>query len=217
MIASISAVSPLLIRAYFGSDSRFERQPDIDPFLDGTDERYVNLCLDIGQVTYAGGDIPSSFVPVLIWAAACKALRLPRNKESLSDETRSSTVQYAAGRVVCHHGPRRLQLHGRRSFERRHVVNAAHTADRHDHPSGTGRYVLGYHSSRSGGSGGERQRAAHLLQRSECEWASDPHPKRHRPACGWHSCHATDARRAVGSSRQGATRRYSCARLQCRL
>lgn len=38
------------------ADSHIEAQADIERFLDGTDGRYVNLCLDTGHVAYGGGD-----------------------------------------------------------------------------------------------------------------------------------------------------------------
>ena len=38
------------------ADSHIETQDEIERFLDGTDSRYVQLCLDIGHVAYGGGD-----------------------------------------------------------------------------------------------------------------------------------------------------------------
>lgn len=38
------------------ADSHIQTRPEIDRFLDLTDSRYVNLCLDTGHVAYGGGD-----------------------------------------------------------------------------------------------------------------------------------------------------------------
>lgn len=38
------------------ADSHIQTQPQIERFLDGTDSRYVSLCLDTGHVAYGGGD-----------------------------------------------------------------------------------------------------------------------------------------------------------------
>lgn len=38
------------------ADSHVQTQPEIERFLDGTDGRYVSLCLDTGHVAYGGGD-----------------------------------------------------------------------------------------------------------------------------------------------------------------
>jgi inosose dehydratase len=38
------------------ADSHVGYQPEIERFLEGTDPRYVNLCLDTGHVAYYGGD-----------------------------------------------------------------------------------------------------------------------------------------------------------------
>jgi len=38
------------------ADSHIQTQPEIERLLDGTDSRYVNLCLDTGHVAYGGGD-----------------------------------------------------------------------------------------------------------------------------------------------------------------
>lgn len=38
------------------ADSHIQTQPEIERFLDGTDSRYVSLCLDTGHVAYGGGD-----------------------------------------------------------------------------------------------------------------------------------------------------------------
>jgi inosose dehydratase len=38
------------------ADSHIQTQPEIERFLDGTDPRYVSLCLDTGHVAYGGGD-----------------------------------------------------------------------------------------------------------------------------------------------------------------
>jgi sugar phosphate isomerase/epimerase len=38
------------------ADSHIETQADIERFLNGTDSRYANLCLDTGHVAYGGGD-----------------------------------------------------------------------------------------------------------------------------------------------------------------
>ncbi|WP_433478723.1 TIM barrel protein [Spirillospora sp. CA-142024] len=38
------------------ADSHIQTQPAIERLLDGTDSRYVNLCLDTGHVAYGGGD-----------------------------------------------------------------------------------------------------------------------------------------------------------------
>lgn len=38
------------------ADSHIETQDEIERFLDGTDSRYVKLCLDTGHVAYGGGD-----------------------------------------------------------------------------------------------------------------------------------------------------------------
>jgi inosose dehydratase len=37
-------------------DTHVESQEEIERFLDDTDPRYVNLCLDTGHIAYAGGD-----------------------------------------------------------------------------------------------------------------------------------------------------------------
>lgn len=46
------------VRLQFHShaDSHVETQQQIERFLDGTDPRYVTLCLDTGHVAYGGGD-----------------------------------------------------------------------------------------------------------------------------------------------------------------
>lgn len=38
------------------ADSHIQTQSEIERFLDGTDSRYVSLCLDTGHVAYGGGD-----------------------------------------------------------------------------------------------------------------------------------------------------------------
>jgi sugar phosphate isomerase/epimerase len=38
------------------ADSHIQTQPEIERFLDTTDSRYANLCLDTGHVAYGGGD-----------------------------------------------------------------------------------------------------------------------------------------------------------------
>lgn len=38
------------------ADSHVQTQPEIERFLDATDSRYANLCLDTGHVAYGGGD-----------------------------------------------------------------------------------------------------------------------------------------------------------------
>lgn len=38
------------------ADSHIQTQQEIERFLDGTDARYVSLCLDTGHVAYGGGD-----------------------------------------------------------------------------------------------------------------------------------------------------------------
>jgi sugar phosphate isomerase/epimerase len=38
------------------ADSHIQTQPEIERFLDATDPRYANLCLDTGHVAYGGGD-----------------------------------------------------------------------------------------------------------------------------------------------------------------
>lgn len=38
------------------ADSHIQTQPEIERFLDNTDSRYANLCLDTGHVAYGGGD-----------------------------------------------------------------------------------------------------------------------------------------------------------------
>jgi inosose dehydratase len=38
------------------ADSHIQTQPEIERFLQGTDPRYVSLCLDTGHVVYGGGD-----------------------------------------------------------------------------------------------------------------------------------------------------------------
>ncbi len=38
------------------ADSHIQTQPEVERFLDGTDSRYVSLCLDTGHVAYGGGD-----------------------------------------------------------------------------------------------------------------------------------------------------------------
>lgn len=38
------------------ADSHIQTQQEIERFLDGTDERWVSLCLDTGHVAYGGGD-----------------------------------------------------------------------------------------------------------------------------------------------------------------
>ncbi|MCH7230075.1 sugar phosphate isomerase/epimerase [Glycomyces sp. L485] len=38
------------------ADSQIMTQPQIEAFLDGTDSKYVSLCLDTGHVAYGGGD-----------------------------------------------------------------------------------------------------------------------------------------------------------------
>ncbi|MEV0408409.1 TIM barrel protein [Actinoallomurus sp. NPDC050550] len=38
------------------ADSHIQTQAEIERLLDGTDSRYVNLCLDTGHVAYGGGD-----------------------------------------------------------------------------------------------------------------------------------------------------------------
>jgi inosose dehydratase len=38
------------------ADTHVQTQPEIERFLDGTDPRYVSLCLDTGHVAYGGGD-----------------------------------------------------------------------------------------------------------------------------------------------------------------
>ncbi|GAA0535406.1 hypothetical protein GCM10011581_25220 [Saccharopolyspora subtropica] len=38
------------------ADSHIQTQPEIERFLDATDSRFVNLCLDTGHVAYGGGD-----------------------------------------------------------------------------------------------------------------------------------------------------------------
>ncbi|RRO14480.1 2-keto-myo-inositol dehydratase [Saccharopolyspora rhizosphaerae] len=38
------------------ADSHVQTQPEIERFLDSSDSRYANLCLDTGHVAYGGGD-----------------------------------------------------------------------------------------------------------------------------------------------------------------
>ena len=38
------------------ADSHVGYQPDVERFLEATDPRYVNLCLDTGHIAYFGGD-----------------------------------------------------------------------------------------------------------------------------------------------------------------
>jgi inosose dehydratase len=38
------------------ADSHIQTQPEIERFLNETDSRYANLCLDTGHVAYGGGD-----------------------------------------------------------------------------------------------------------------------------------------------------------------
>lgn len=38
------------------ADSHIQTQPEIERFLNATDSRYANLCLDTGHVAYGGGD-----------------------------------------------------------------------------------------------------------------------------------------------------------------
>jgi inosose dehydratase len=63
LTASASEIGKILLADYnvrlqFHShaDSYVETQADIERFLDGTDPRYVSLCLDTGHVAYGGGD-----------------------------------------------------------------------------------------------------------------------------------------------------------------
>ncbi|MGP8000665.1 MAG: TIM barrel protein [Streptosporangiaceae bacterium] len=63
LTAAANELGQILLNAYDvrlclhpHADTHIQTQPEIERFLDGTDPRWVSLCLDTGHVAYGGGD-----------------------------------------------------------------------------------------------------------------------------------------------------------------